>query len=137
MKEYGNILQQFTINFFSLSFFFFTMVDAILSPILEQLTSMAVEEAKEQVRLVKGVGKEVKKLTSSLRVIEAVLHDAEKRQVKEETVRLWLDQLRDACHDMEDVLGEWNTARLKLQIDGVDDHENDALVPKKLSLIHI
>ncbi|KAH9689063.1 hypothetical protein KPL70_015331 [Citrus sinensis] len=92
---------------------------------------MAVEEAKEQVRLVTGVGKEVKKLTSSLRVIEAVLHDAEKRQVKEETVRLWLDQLRDACYDMEDVLGEWNTARLKLQIDGVDDHENDALVPKK------
>ncbi|KAL9450508.1 hypothetical protein AB3S75_012275 [Citrus x aurantiifolia] len=95
------------------------MVDAILSPILEQLTSMAVEEAKEQVRLVKGVGKEVKKLTSSLRVIEAVLHDAEKRQVKEETVRLWLDQLRCTCYDMEDVLGEWNTARLKLQIDGV------------------
>ncbi|KAH9689104.1 hypothetical protein KPL70_015357 [Citrus sinensis] len=107
------------------------MVDAILSPILEQLTSMAVEEAKEQVRLVTGVGKEVKKLTSSLRVIEAVLHDAEKRQVKEETVRLWLDQLRDACYDMEDLLGEWNTARLKLQIDGVDDHENDALVPNK------
>ncbi|KAH9689144.1 hypothetical protein KPL70_015384 [Citrus sinensis] len=107
------------------------MVDAIISPILEQLTSMAVEEAKEQVRLVTGVGKEVKKLTSSLRVIEAVLHDAEKRQVKEEPVRLWLDQLRDACYDMEDVLGEWNTARLKLQIDGVDDHENDALVPKK------
>ncbi|KAL9447403.1 hypothetical protein AB3S75_014965 [Citrus x aurantiifolia] len=107
------------------------MVDAIISPLLEQLTSTAVEEAKEQVRLVTGVGKEVKKLTSSLRVIEAVLHDAEKRQVKEETVRLWLDQLRDACYDMEDVLGEWNTARLKLQIDGVDDHENDALVPKK------
>ncbi|KAH9689095.1 hypothetical protein KPL70_015350 [Citrus sinensis] len=107
------------------------MVDAILSPILEQLTSMAVEEAKEQVRLVTGVGKEVKKLTSNLRAIRAVLHDAEKRQVKEETVRLWLDQLRDACYDMEDVLGEWNTARLKLQIDGVDDHENDALVPKK------
>ncbi|XP_024039583.1 putative disease resistance protein RGA3 [Citrus clementina] len=80
---------------------------------------MAVEEAKEQVRLVTGVGKEVKKLTSSLRVIEAVLHDAEKRQVKEETVRLWLDQLRCTCYDMEDVLGEWNTARLKLQIDGV------------------
>ncbi|KAH9689128.1 hypothetical protein KPL70_015375 [Citrus sinensis] len=107
------------------------MVDAILSPILEQLTSMAVDEAKEQVRLVTGVGKEAEKLTRKLRTIQTVLHDAEKRQIKEETVRLWLDQLRDACYDMEDVLGEWNTARLKLQIDGVDDHENDALVPKK------
>ncbi|KAH9689140.1 hypothetical protein KPL70_015381 [Citrus sinensis] len=107
------------------------MVDAILSPILEQLTSMAVDEAKEQVRLETGVGKEAEKLTRKLRTIQTVLHDAEKRQIKEETVRLWLDQLRDACYDMEDVLGEWNTARLKLQIDGVDDHENDALVPKK------
>ncbi|KAH9689066.1 hypothetical protein KPL70_015333 [Citrus sinensis] len=107
------------------------MVDAIISPLLELLTSMAVEEAKEQVRLATGVGKEAKKLTSNLQAIRAVLHDAEKRQVKEETVRLWLDRLRCACYDMEDVLGEWNTARLKLQIDGVDDHENDALVPKK------
>ncbi|KAL9447362.1 hypothetical protein AB3S75_014932 [Citrus x aurantiifolia] len=107
------------------------MVDEILSPILEQLTSMAVDEAKEQVRLVTGVGKEAEKLTRKFRTIQTVLHDAEKRQIKEETVRLWLDQLRDACYDMEDVLGEWNTARLKLQIDGVDDHENDALVPKK------
>ncbi|XP_052296783.1 putative disease resistance protein RGA4 isoform X2 [Citrus sinensis] len=107
------------------------MVDAILSPLLEQLTSMAVDEAKEQVRLETGVGKEAEKLTRKLRTIQTVLHDAEKRQIKEETVRLWLDQLRDACYDMEDVLGEWNTARLKLQIDGVDDHENDALVPKK------
>ncbi|KAH9689190.1 hypothetical protein KPL70_015415 [Citrus sinensis] len=105
------------------------MVDAILSPILEQLISMAVEEAKEQVRLVTGVEKEVEKLTSNFRSIRAVLNDAEKRQVKEETVRLWLDQLRDVSYNMEDLLGEWSTARLKLQIDGVDDDpENDALV---------
>ncbi|KAH9689108.1 hypothetical protein KPL70_015359 [Citrus sinensis] len=105
------------------------MVDAILSPILEQLISMAVEEAKEQVRLVTGVEKEVEKLTSNFRSIRAVLNDAEKREVKEETVRLWLDRLRCTCYDMEDLLGEWSTARLKLQIDGVDDDpENDALV---------
>ncbi|KAL9447357.1 hypothetical protein AB3S75_014928 [Citrus x aurantiifolia] len=107
------------------------VVDAIISPLVQQLTAMAAQETKEQVKLVTGVGKEVKKLNSNLRAIQAVLHDAEKRQVKEETVRLWLDQLRDACYDIEDVLGEWNTARLKLQIDGVDDHENDALDPNK------
>ncbi|KAH9755014.1 hypothetical protein KPL71_015638 [Citrus sinensis] len=107
------------------------MVDAIISPLLEQLTSMAVDEGKEQVRLVTGVGKEAEKLTAKLQTIQAVLHDAEKKQIKEETVRLWLDRLRCACYDMEDVLGEWNTATLKLQINGVDDHENEALVPKK------
>ncbi|KAH9689142.1 hypothetical protein KPL70_015382 [Citrus sinensis] len=107
------------------------MVDAIISHLLQQLTTMAAEETKEQVRLVTGVGKEVKKLSRNLQAIQAVLHDAEKRQVKEESVRLWLDQLRDVSYNMEDVLEEWSTARLKLKIDGVDDHENAALDPNK------
>ncbi|KAH9668881.1 hypothetical protein KPL70_021557 [Citrus sinensis] len=104
------------------------MVDAIVSPLLEQLISISYEEAKQQVRLVAGVGKQVKKLTSNLRAIQAVLNDAEQRQVKEESVRLWLDQLKEASYDMEDVLDEWITARLKLQIEGVDEN---ALVRKK------
>ncbi|KAH9717486.1 hypothetical protein KPL71_021832 [Citrus sinensis] len=93
------------------------MVDAIVSPLLEQLISISYEEAKQQVRLVTGVKKQVKKLTSNLRTIQAVLNDAEQRQVKEKSVRLWLDQLKEASYDMEDVLDEWITARLKLRID--------------------
>ncbi|XP_015384336.1 putative disease resistance protein RGA3 [Citrus sinensis] len=93
------------------------MVDAIVSPLLEQLISISYEEAKQQVRLVIGVKKQVKKLTSNLRAIQAVLNDAEQRQVKEKSVRLWLDQLKEASYDMEDALDEWITARLKLRID--------------------
>ncbi|KAJ4718813.1 Disease resistance protein [Melia azedarach] len=107
------------------------MVDAIISPLLEQLISMVVQEASERVRLVTGVEGEVKKLTSNLRAIQAVLVDAEQRQMNEETVRLWLHHLKYASYDMEDVLDEWNTARLKLQIEGVD-HDESALVPKKV-----
>ncbi|KDO40328.1 hypothetical protein CISIN_1g043781mg, partial [Citrus sinensis] len=79
-------------------------------------------------------GKQVKKLTSNLRAIQAVLNDAEQRQVKEASVRLWLDQLKEASYDMEDVLDEWITARLKLQIEGVDEN---ALVRKKPKIIEI
>lgn len=82
------------------------MVDAIVSVVLEQLISMAVEESKEQMKLVTGVSKEVKKLTCNLRAIQAVLNDADQRQVQEEGARLWLDQLKDASCDMEDVLDE-------------------------------
>ncbi|KAL9463498.1 hypothetical protein AB3S75_001329 [Citrus x aurantiifolia] len=94
------------------------MVDAIVSAVLEQLISAAVGEAEEQVRLVVGVEQDVEKLKRNFRAIQAVLVDAEQKQVKEETVRLWLDQLKDASYDMEDVLDEWITARLKLQIEG-------------------
>ena len=104
------------------------MVDAIVSVVLEQLISMAVEESKEQMKLVTGVSKEVKKLTCNLRAIQAVLNDADQRQVQEEGARLWLDQLKDASCDMEDVLDEWNTARQKRKIQGFNEN---SLVPQQ------
>ncbi|KAH9751764.1 hypothetical protein KPL71_014430 [Citrus sinensis] len=108
------------------------MVDAIVSSLLEQLISVAADEVKQQVRLVTGVRQEVKKLTSNLQAIRAVLEDAEKRQMQhDKAVTFWLDQLKDASYDMEDVLEEWTTARLKLQIEGVDDDTALALAPHK------
>ncbi|XP_024040912.1 disease resistance protein RGA2-like [Citrus clementina] len=108
------------------------MVDAIVSALLEQLISVAADEVKQQVRLVTGVREEVKKLTSNLRAIRAVLEDAEKRQMqRNNAVTFWLDQLKDASYDMEDVLEEWTTARLTLQIEGVDDDTALALAPHK------
>ncbi|KAH9751754.1 hypothetical protein KPL71_014421 [Citrus sinensis] len=80
------------------------MVDAIVSSLLEQLISVAADE--------------VKKLTSNLQAIRGVLEDAEQRQMQlDKAVTFWLDQLKDASYDMEDVLDEWVFARLKLQID--------------------
>ncbi|KAK9214455.1 hypothetical protein WN944_006447 [Citrus x changshan-huyou] len=108
------------------------MVDAIVSSLLVQLSSVAADEVKQQVRLVTGVEEEVKKLTRNLRAIRAVLEDAEKRQMqRDNAVTFWLDQLKDASYDMEDVLEEWTTARLKLQIEGVDDDNALALAPYK------
>lgn len=64
------------------------MVDAIVSAVLEQLISVAAKEATEEVRLVVGVGQQVEKLKRNFRAIQAVLHDAERRQVREEGVGL-------------------------------------------------
>ncbi|KAH9751782.1 hypothetical protein KPL71_014433 [Citrus sinensis] len=98
------------------------MVDAIVSSLLEQLISVAADEVKQQVRLVTGVREEVKKLTSNLQAIQLVLEDAEKRQMQHG---------KDASYDMEDVLEEWTTARLKLQIEGLDDDNTLALAAHK------
>ncbi|XP_031263375.1 putative disease resistance protein RGA3 [Pistacia vera] len=106
------------------------MAEAIISAVLEQLISITaggIQEGIQEVRLVVGVDEEVKKLRSNLEDIEAVLVDAEERQVKEKTVTLWLDRLKHASYDIEDVLDEWNYAMLKQQIEGVEY----AAVPKK------
>ncbi|XP_021293865.1 putative disease resistance protein RGA3 [Herrania umbratica] len=94
------------------------MADALVSGVLEQLTSIGLQVAGNGVRLVVGVNEEVKNLSSAFRTIRAVLVDAEKRQVKEEAVKVWLDKLRNVSYDIEDVLDEWNTAILRSQIEG-------------------
>ncbi|KAH9750785.1 hypothetical protein KPL71_014011 [Citrus sinensis] len=106
------------------------MADAIVSTILEQLISFAAEEIKQQVKLVVGVEKEVKSLTSHLQAIQVVLDDAEEKQVKEKAVSLWLGRLKYASYNIEDVLDEWITTRRKLQIEGGVD-ENALVVPHK------
>ncbi|KAH9751758.1 hypothetical protein KPL71_014425 [Citrus sinensis] len=109
------------------------MAHAIVSSLLDQLKSIAQDQVKEKWRLVTGVEQEVGKLTTNLQVIQAVLEDAEQRQMKQDkAVTLWLDQLRDASYDMEDVLEEWITETRKLQLDeGGDDDDALALAPPK------
>ncbi|TXG68840.1 hypothetical protein EZV62_003775 [Acer yangbiense] len=106
--------------------------EAIVSTVLEQLILIVGKEVVKEVRLVTDVRKEIEKLTSNFRAIRAVLIDAEQRQVQteEETpVGVWLDKLKDASYDMDDVLDEWNAAILKLQIEGVEN----AQIPKKIA----
>ncbi|KAH9751819.1 hypothetical protein KPL71_014452 [Citrus sinensis] len=103
------------------------MAHAIVSSLLDQLKSIAQDQVKEKWRLVTGVEQEVGKLTTNLQAIQAVLEDAEQRQMKQDkAVTFWLDQLRDASYNMEDVLEEWITETWKLQLDeGGDDDDDD------------
>ncbi|KAJ6956939.1 putative disease resistance protein RGA3 [Populus alba] len=91
------------------------MADALVSVVLEQLSSIIIQEVQREVRLVVGVENEVKKLTSNFQAIQAVFADAEERQLKDQLVKHWLDQLKDVSYDMDDILDEWGTAIAKSQ----------------------
>ncbi len=92
------------------------MADAIVSAVLQQLVTIISETAKQEVELVTGVDREIKKLTSNFQAIQAVLQDAERKQVKEVSVRHWLNELKEVSYDLEDVLDEWKTCLLRLKI---------------------
>lgn len=112
------------------------MAEALVSLVLEQLASILVAHTDAEVKLVVGVKDEVKKLTSNFRAIKAVLEDAENRQVKENSVTEWLENLKDASYEIEDVLNEWNTEIQKLQMKiGEDENASDAQKKKVCSLI--
>ncbi|ONI16261.1 hypothetical protein PRUPE_3G088000 [Prunus persica] len=70
------------------------MAEALISVLIEQLSSIIQKQVEQEVRLVVGVKKEVAKLTSNFKDIEVVLENAEERQMKEVDVRQWLERLR-------------------------------------------
>nr|GMD62755.1 putative disease resistance protein RGA3 [Ipomoea batatas] len=109
------------------------MAEALITIALTQLTLLMDQQIRKQLRLVRGVEREVQKLNSSLRSIQAVLADAEKRQVKDESVRVWLMKLRDISYDMDDFLAELSTAILKIQIEGVDENPTSSAPKNKVS----
>ncbi|RVW70982.1 putative disease resistance protein RGA3 [Vitis vinifera] len=84
------------------------MADALVSIVLERLTSVVEQQIHEQVSLVPGVESEIQSLKSTLRSVRDVLEDAERRKVKEKSVQGWLERLKDMAYEMMDVLDEWS-----------------------------
>ncbi|KAF5471154.1 hypothetical protein F2P56_011615 [Juglans regia] len=56
-------------------------------------------------------------LTNVLLSVGAVLEDAEDKQVTNSSVKKWLDELKDAVYDAEDVLDEIATKALQSKLD--------------------
>ncbi|GKV19449.1 hypothetical protein SLEP1_g29710 [Rubroshorea leprosula] len=85
------------------------MADAIVSFVLDQLTTTIVDKASEEVELLVDVEKEVTKLETNLRLIDTFLRDAEEKKRTDGLVKEWLDRLKEASYDMGDALDEWRT----------------------------
>ena len=108
------------------------MAESLVSSLLEQIASIAVQEAEQEIRLVIGVDEEVRKLEGNLQIIQAVLDDAEKRQLMEEAVKLWLKRLKDVSYEIDNVLDEWNTTMIKSEIEKPEKAESSPILKKKV-----
>ncbi|XP_034680500.1 putative disease resistance RPP13-like protein 1 [Vitis riparia] len=90
-------------------------VSSIFDVVLEKLVAAPLlEYARSQ-----NVEATLQKWKRILLHIEAVLTDAEQKQIRDRAVKLWLDDLKSLAYDMEDVLDEFNTeANLQILIHG-------------------
>ncbi|CDP19228.1 unnamed protein product [Coffea canephora] len=84
------------------------MAELIVPKIIDQLSDVLMKQFGEKVNLVMGVEEEVANISSKLATIEKVLHDAERRRLKDRSVGIWLEKLEDITYEMDDVLDEWN-----------------------------
>ncbi|OMO69133.1 Disease resistance protein [Corchorus olitorius] len=94
------------------------MAEALVSAIIEQLVTIAAENARQEFRLLTGVYIEVENLASNFKAIQCVLEDAEEKQLVNKSVGHWLERLKQVSYDIEDALDEWQTALQKVEGEG-------------------
>ncbi|KAJ1409027.1 P-loop containing nucleoside triphosphate hydrolase [Sesbania bispinosa] len=72
-------------------------------------------------------------LETTLLTLQAVLNDAEQKQISDPAVREWLERLKDAVHDAEDLLDEVNTEALKHKME--TQHPQQTITGKVRNLL--
>ncbi|KAL1102598.1 hypothetical protein V6Z11_D05G376200 [Gossypium hirsutum] len=90
--------------------------EAALSGFLELLWGRLLDSALNFVADHKQVQQQLKQWQSILPDIQAVLNDAEEKQIGNKGVRNWLEDLQDLAYDMDDILDEFAYEELRLAL---------------------
>ncbi|KAE8721164.1 putative LRR and NB-ARC domains-containing disease resistance protein [Hibiscus syriacus] len=91
------------------------MAESFVFNVAENVISKLCDLASQELSLAWGIRADLEKLESTLTTIKAVLLDAEEKQAHRNQLRVWLQRLRDACYDTEDVLDEFEIEALRKQ----------------------
>ncbi|CAK9171280.1 unnamed protein product [Ilex paraguariensis] len=93
-------------------------IQGLQADIVKEILKKALSLAAEEISLVWGFKGDLAKLEGSVKIIQAVLTDAERRGVNDESVKVWLDKLKDEGYRADDVLDEfaYEIARRKVEI---------------------
>ncbi|KAK8548263.1 hypothetical protein V6N12_061180 [Hibiscus sabdariffa] len=94
------------------------MAISILGAVVGGVASKAASVAAEQMSLAWGFKKQLQRLGNTLEMIGVFLLDAEEKQKEINSVKLWLQRLKDVAHEADDVLDEldYETLRRKVEI---------------------
>ncbi|XP_057990481.1 putative disease resistance protein RGA3 [Hevea brasiliensis] len=85
------------------------MADAILSGIVVEIIKKLGSRVLQETRLWWGVKEELEKLRRTVSTIQAVLLDAEQQYSQKHQIKDWVDSLKDAFYDADDLLDEFST----------------------------
>ncbi|XP_055817930.1 putative disease resistance protein RGA4 isoform X3 [Solanum dulcamara] len=89
------------------------MAEAVLSALMEVLFQKTASQNFQRNGLLGSTKKEMLNLQSTLSTIQAVLQDAEERQMKEKALKNWLVKLKDIVYEADDLLDEYMTELLR------------------------
>ncbi|KAH0753325.1 hypothetical protein KY285_006473 [Solanum tuberosum] len=88
------------------------VIGATVQVLLERLLSLTIEELSSS----RDCDKDLEMLTQNVSLIQAFIHDAERRQVEDQAVKLWLNRLERAAENAEYVFDKFRYESLKRQV---------------------
>ncbi|KAG8646300.1 putative disease resistance protein RGA3 [Manihot esculenta] len=94
------------------------MAEQIPFSIAENLLTKLASIASEEVSLVHGFKKDLRKLQTTLSTIKAILVDAEEKQEESLAVKNWVRRLREVVYDADDLFDDVATEGLRRKVEG-------------------
>ncbi|KAF2319464.1 hypothetical protein GH714_016084 [Hevea brasiliensis] len=92
------------------------MAEAILFNIAGRIISKLASPALQETNLKWAVQEELDKLRTTVSTIQAVLLDAEEKYSQSQEVKVWVESLKEAFYDADDLLDEFSTDVLLKQM---------------------
>ncbi|KAK7383392.1 hypothetical protein VNO78_29071 [Psophocarpus tetragonolobus] len=108
------------------------MAEAVLKGVLGNLSTLVGKE----VGLFLSFDQDLKRLASLLTSVMATLEDAEEKQFSDKPVKDWLQKLKDAAHELDDILEEYAYEEWRLEYEGVKCCLSELVQSSFLSSFH-
>ncbi|CAL5381851.1 unnamed protein product [Camellia sinensis] len=89
------------------------IAEIFLSGFVKLLFQKMTSFASSKLPTFEGIGAQLTNWTNMLSQIEALLIDAEDKQLTDRAVNLWLDDLQDLAYDLDDLVDEFATEALR------------------------
>ncbi|KAJ1689681.1 hypothetical protein LUZ63_013836 [Rhynchospora breviuscula] len=71
------------------------------------VSSRLAKIAADKVGMLLGIPGEIEKLVNTVRDIQCVLSDVERKQIESSAIQRWLMELKDVMYDAEDLIDTW------------------------------
>ncbi|KAM0009726.1 putative virus X resistance protein-like, coiled-coil [Helianthus debilis subsp. tardiflorus] len=92
------------------------MADAATSALVKLIFEKLADEVFTEYARAQGIHSELEKLGEKLSQIQALLHDASEKEIKEEAVKQWLNRLQHLAYDIDDVLDDVATEATRREL---------------------
>ncbi|KMT15154.1 hypothetical protein BVRB_3g062680 [Beta vulgaris subsp. vulgaris] len=90
-----------------------SVTKSVLGKLASFTGDLALTSATEEIKAARVLKKDLEMIASKLSAICAVLQDAEQRQYTNESIKIWLRDLKDVVYDIDDLLDEVATDALQ------------------------